>query len=675
MAASDSLAGQPPLVRGVADTVTVLPEVTVERERGLVPDRSTTTSVRMDRSKASRFQPVTVADALAAVPGVDLVKTGPWASRVSIRGLSGDRVLLMVDGVRMNSVRGHGVQPSLVSLDRLDAVELMPGAGSAAYGSDALGGVLNIVTQRSLFSDVTGSHYLVGFRGSEPGGSVAPFARARITGPSLGFEISGGVSKLDHLAVPDSVLPNSGSNEEDLVARTAGRLGRATADYEISHHAARDVGLPAFDGGGSTGSYPYQGRDAHRLELAFAGRDAMPDLRVLGVKQQLGAHFDETVSDDIYTNRGSRVGTRTIVTSDRVTTDISSVEPSLRFRQLGAARLFGEFRFEEADGDRLVDSTVTNLAGDITGSTHRMSKSVPPAWRRSYAGGIAAAPQVSGFKVESSVRYDYLASHADSIPGTTALDEVDERASGEVGLSRRMGTIEPYAHVGTGFRAPNLDERYFNSYIHGGLRLFGNPDLESEHSLSYEAGLRVDNEGSWLRGGRLSVYRSDVDDLITFVYVGMVRLVPHFQYRNVQRARLQGIEGTAQLRLGKAFVDLSAGYPQGEDLDTGKRLEDLGPARATFEILYPIPRLVPQGTFSTRVRWSDAIADVSEPLLRPAFSTTALEVAGTIAGVRAAFAVRNLFDHYYYEPQSFIPEPGRTFALSLRREFRAGWPL
>ena len=50
VAASDSLAGQPPLVRGVADTVTVLPEVTVERERGLVPDRSTTTSVRMDRS-------------------------------------------------------------------------------------------------------------------------------------------------------------------------------------------------------------------------------------------------------------------------------------------------------------------------------------------------------------------------------------------------------------------------------------------------------------------------------------------------------------------------------------------------------------------------------------------------------------------------------------------------
>jgi hemoglobin/transferrin/lactoferrin receptor protein len=255
------------------------------------------------------------------------------------------------------------------------------------------------------------------------------------------------------------------------------------------------------------------------------------------------------------------------------------------------------------------------------------------------------------------------------------MEETDSRASGEVGVSRRFGVLEPYAHVGTGFRAPNLDERYFNGYIHGGLRIFGNADLESEHSLSYETGLRVSNEGSWLRGARLSVYQSNVEDMITFVYVGMVRLVPHFEYQNVHRARLRGIEGTAQLRLGKAFVDLSAGYPQGEDLDTGKRLEDLGPPRATFELLYPIPRLLPQGTFSTRVRWSDAVTDVSEPLLRPAFSTTALEVGSTVAGVRASFAIRNLFDHYYYEPQSFIPEPGRTYAFSIRREFRASWPL
>src|SRR5690349_11211406 len=84
--------------RGVADTVTMLPPVHVRQTRDLGPERSTATTVRLERSGVVRFQPATVNDALAAVPGVELVKMGPWASRVSMRGLSGERVLVMVDG-------------------------------------------------------------------------------------------------------------------------------------------------------------------------------------------------------------------------------------------------------------------------------------------------------------------------------------------------------------------------------------------------------------------------------------------------------------------------------------------------------------------------------------------------------------------------------------------------
>jgi len=42
-------------------------------------------------------------------------------------------------------------------------------------------------------------------------------------------------------------------------------------------------------------------------------------------------------------------------------------------------------------------------------------------------------------------------------------------------------------------------------------------------------------------------------------------------------------------------------------------------------------------------------------------------------GVYTVVACRNVFDQFYYEPQSFIPESGRTFAISVRREFRPGW--
>ena len=151
--------------------------------------------------------------------------------------------------------------------------------------------------------------------------------------------------------------------------------------------------------------------------------------------------------------------------------------------------------------------------------------------------------------------------------------------------------------------------------------------------------------------------------------------VPRFQYFNVQRARLEGIEAVAQLRLGSILVEASGGVPTGRDVTTGKRLEDVGAPRASLEIVCPMTKLLPYGSVSTRVRWSDALTGVSETLRRPAFSTTSVEASFVLHGVFTVIAVRNVFNHFYFEPQSFIPEPGQTFAISLRREFRPGWPF
>ena len=66
---------------------------------------------------------------------------------------------------------------------------------------------------------------------------------------------------------------------------------------------------------------------------------------------------------------------------------------------------------------------------------------------------------------------------------------------------------------------------------------------------------------------------------------------------------------------------------------------------------------------------------IDTTLARPAFSTTAVELSSIWMGVRASVAVRNLFDHDYREPLSFIAEPGRTVAFSLRRDLTFGLPF
>ena len=239
--------------------------------------------------------------------------------------------------------------------------------------------------------------------------------------------------------------------------------------------------------------------------------------------------------------------------------------------------------------------------------------SVPLARRDGWGAGASLSRVVRQVRLEGNLRYDVLNSHADSTQNssTTILDVTDRRWSAETGVSRAFGPAEPYAHVASGFRAPNLDERYFNGNIHGGLRLFGNPDLVSERSRSYELGVRGSEAApDWLRRARISAYRSDVDDLISFRYIGQLYLVPRFQFFNVNRARIEGLEGMFAIRARGVEVCVSGTLPRGRDLDTGEPLEDIGVARASVEVVVPAHRLLPQGSISTRVRWSDAVKGV-----------------------------------------------------------------
>ena len=95
--------------------------------------------------------PLVLGDVLATLPGVDSNKDSPWEQRPSIRGLTGQRVLVLVDGSPMNSVRGNGPHPSLLDPTQVERIEVVRGPSSVAYGSDALGGVINIITREPRF--------------------------------------------------------------------------------------------------------------------------------------------------------------------------------------------------------------------------------------------------------------------------------------------------------------------------------------------------------------------------------------------------------------------------------------------------------------------------------------------------------------------------------------------
>lgn len=128
------------------DSLTVTAGKGTARASADVPQVVTVTDAAdiEERRPASTFQ------ALERAPNIAPVGTNPVAQRPRLRGLTSNRVLVVIDGERLNNVRSDplsGVSPGVVDVTELESAEVLSGAGSSLYGSDALAGTINLVTK------------------------------------------------------------------------------------------------------------------------------------------------------------------------------------------------------------------------------------------------------------------------------------------------------------------------------------------------------------------------------------------------------------------------------------------------------------------------------------------------------------------------------------------------
>lgn len=630
-----------------------------------------------DQEELQRFMPLNLADALVSIPGVDVQKTGPWAARPTVRGLSGNRVLVLVDGVRLNSSRGHGAQPGIVGMEAVENVEVSMGAASTEHGTDAMGGVVDIVTRRPLLAPLNMVEGTVTSKGEEPGGAVLLSSVLRYKTPHFGIEATGGLSRLSALETANGKVDNSGYRQENYGIRGEVGFGAMNMDIQHTYGAAKDVGLPAFASpAGGSALYPLRDRRLTRYQIDVQGEGWRPSFSLMGAHQDYLTRFIETTVDSTF--RHDRLFTiNTNVDNQEITSSTSTLEPSLVFEGAVRARIFGQYHHDETKGPGHSVLTQNFVRAGIVSVQESESENVPPSSRKGYSGGVSLLVPWSVAQVEGGIRYDSFQTKADTTAvSTTHVQDLKEHATSySLGLSRKFTTRggvgwQPYLSFNTGFRSPNLDERYFNGFIHGGLWVFGNQDLDPEISRSYEAGfLATDLFDGKVKSLRASFYRSNVDDLITLRYMGQLYLVPRFQYVNIRNARIDGMELAAILRYGPARLDLGASFPHGKDLDTGEPISDVGRTSLSARMSVPLSRGGLRPTLSFRFRWFDKVEDINEKLNTDPVSTASVELVGYYRSLRGAIAIKNLFNRYYAQQLSIIPEPGRTVAISVRSDF------
>ena len=122
--------------------------VTAPRIRSALDDPTSTATVITADQFDSEFK--TLPEVLSHTPGINIQQYGGLGqlSTVSIRGSSAEQVLVLLDGVPLNTCQGGGVDFSTIPLDEVERIEVVRGGGTAVYGPDAIGGVVNIITTR-----------------------------------------------------------------------------------------------------------------------------------------------------------------------------------------------------------------------------------------------------------------------------------------------------------------------------------------------------------------------------------------------------------------------------------------------------------------------------------------------------------------------------------------------
>jgi len=131
-----------------ADTASPDPaeKETTENGKKVFKDQLVVTAGRQEQESSEKMT-----DLFKDLPSVDVQGEGPFRGLPVIRGLSSNRVLILVDGQRLNNAREStlfaGIQPGLVDLSEVDRIEVLRGPASVLYGSDAMGGVINIITK------------------------------------------------------------------------------------------------------------------------------------------------------------------------------------------------------------------------------------------------------------------------------------------------------------------------------------------------------------------------------------------------------------------------------------------------------------------------------------------------------------------------------------------------
>lgn len=690
--------------------VTRLPEVAVsatgfEEDTAEVPATIST----IDAQQINRGLVRTLQDLIRYEPGVS-VNSDPnrfGANSINIRGLEGNRVQMMVDGIRAPSLFQFGIGPfnnstrSMVDLDSVKRVEILRGPASSLYGSDALGGVVSYMTKDPLdYLDLASSPFYGAFKS---GFASADTGWANTGTVAYGSNVWQAMALYTYYTGHEQ--KNMGTNDTVGPARTepnpldirqqnlllkgvyqpaAGHRVRATYEWfdrngivdvlSLSSSTPRTASIDGED---------ENNRQRYSLDYAYTNPDRG---WIAGFNANLYRQTSTTDSSSQETRVNTTAGCSGVLPGvnncfiprqfdfeQRITGLTAQLESLLEGSGVQQRILWG-MDLSETDSSALRDATIYNrttgtVSKSLAGETFPL-RDFPNTTTRQL--GFYVQDQISllgdRLVVTPGLRYDdyQLKIHPDALylanlaPGVQATDFSDSAWSPKLALMFRITPdFNVYGNYAFGFRAPPFDDvnaafrNPVQSYV-----LIPNPDLKSETSQGLEIGFKGRaGDSSYAVAAFYNRYKDFIDSSTQLDCPTDPNCVPGymgtFQATNLARVRIYGVEAKGEWVLDRNWALAgSIAYANGKDEDTGQPLNSINPLTGVGGLRYTAADDSWGSSLNlTAVAGKNSASAPSnvQPFLTPGFSL--VDITGYVnlsKNLRLAGGIFNIFDKKYW---------------------------
>ncbi len=656
----------------------------------------------------SNIAPVTLVDAIKSEPGLALGRDGVWGTRLVVRGLSRNNLVTLIDGNRLETATDLAADLAMVDVNDIERIEVIRGAGSALYGTGAIGGVINVVTRNSYYSDqfhanggLTGGFSSVNSMGS--GHAHLDMGNSRWF-----FYLSRMYRNAQNIQTPAGKLANSQFTDQNISAKAGFKLFK-NSEFKLAYHnfQAEDVGIPG--GGtlfpaGALVRYPVEKRE--NLSVELVSRNWTSWLRQTSVK-----YFMQDVTREVehipFTVKLMPGQPPKRVSVEKVTPGAIHLVDGVQFQsdwlptknQYVIAGIDYWQRQYEGHRSKFQKIEVLNAVDNSVMKTILKEIGELPLPDSKYASfGVFGQDEVRIWQEKLVLtvggRYDWIhiqnddalnpafeitdGIRNDSPTGQTVLWTAGESKNKSWSANFNMlyhlhPALKFKLTTARSFRSPVLEERY--QFIDlGNLVKIGDPNLEPEKGVFGDLGFELSLNKFAFSG---NVFGNEIKDMV-------VDLPSTYQNRsalkkvNVGQARLTGFDGRIDWGVLPALALYGTlGYVKGEDVKNNTPLPLIPPLNGRLGFRWKSPMYFNLDFAANMYATQDRI--VADELRTPGYTTMDIflntnQLTTRFMVTRLVLGVENVTDRLYRNHLAtnrglIVAEPGRNFVVQWLMEF------